>query len=117
MSKLLFRLRNVPEDEAHDVRELLSQHEIEFYETSAGNWGISMPGIWVRHDSEYDEARNLLDTYQQERSQRLRAEYKLARAEGRVETQWQRLRNEPAKVIGYLTGVVILLYLSIRIFY
>lgn len=117
MSKLLFRLRNVPEDEAHDVRELLSQHDIEFYETSAGNWGISMPGIWLPNDSDYGAARSLLDTYQQERSQRLRAEYELERAEGRAETQWQRLRKEPAKVIGYLTVIAILLYLSIRSFY
>lgn len=117
MSKLLFRLRNVPEDEASEVRDLLSRHNIEFYETSAGNWGISMPGIWLHNDSDYDAARSLLDNYQRERSQRMRAEYELARTEGRAETQWQRLRKEPAKVIGYLTGIAILLYLSIRIFY
>ena len=45
MSKLLFRLRNVPDDEADEVRELLTQHSIEFYETGAGNWGISMPRV------------------------------------------------------------------------
>ena len=38
----LFNLRGVPEDEAEDIRQLLDEHEIEFYETSAGNWGVSL---------------------------------------------------------------------------
>ena len=48
MALLLFRLRNVPDDEADEVRHLLNENSIEFYETSAGNWGISMPAIWLR---------------------------------------------------------------------
>lgn len=117
MSKLLFRLRNVPDDEVSEVRDLLARHNIEFYETSEGNWGISMPGIWLHNDSDYTAARRLLDAYQQERTQRMRAIHERERAEGTAETQWQRLREEPAKVVGYLTGIAILLYLSIRIFY
>ena len=34
MSVLLFRLRNVPEDEAEDVRELLNKNGFEFYENN-----------------------------------------------------------------------------------
>ena len=45
MSKLLFRLRHVPEDEAEEVRALLEQNSIEFFETFAGNWGISLPAL------------------------------------------------------------------------
>src|SRR5690625_30596 len=108
MCRLIFRLRNVPEDEADEVRDLLEQHHIDFYETSAGNWGISMPGLWVRDDSQYDAARRLLDAYQQERAERLRAEYEAARAAGEAETQWQRLRREPMTVIGGLTVIAIL---------
>ena len=44
MSALIFRLRNVPEDEAMQVRDLLDEHRIDWFETSAGNWGIGMPG-------------------------------------------------------------------------
>jgi|SRR5690554_592043 len=117
MPSLLFKLRNVPDDEAEDVRELLSEHNIEFYETTAGNWGISMPGIWLHNDNDYPTARQLLDTYQQQRSQQHRAEYQAAKAEGRAETQWQWLRQEPLKVIGSLLAILILLYLSISIFY
>ncbi|MEE3087569.1 MAG: DUF6164 family protein, partial [Pseudomonadota bacterium] len=42
MAKLLFRMRDVPDDEAEEVRELLTQNKITFFETFAGNWGISM---------------------------------------------------------------------------
>ena len=35
MAVLFFNLRGVPQDEADDVRELLQQHDIGFYETDA----------------------------------------------------------------------------------
>jgi hypothetical protein len=36
MAKLLLNLRNVPDDEADDVRALLDEHDIAYYETSRG---------------------------------------------------------------------------------
>lgn len=117
MSRLLFRLRNVPDEEAAEVRDLLTEHDIDFYETTAGNWGISMPGIWLRHDGDYPAARDLLDAYQADRTQRVRAEYDAARAAGEAETQWQRVRNEPLKVIACLVAIGVLLYLSIAAFF
>ena len=48
MSKLLFKMRHVPEDEAQEVRELLASNKIEFFETFAGNWGVSMPALWLK---------------------------------------------------------------------
>ena len=53
MPELLFKLRNVPDDEAEEVRQLLNDHEINFYETRAGGWGISMPGIWLPDDRQF----------------------------------------------------------------
>ena len=41
MAKLLFNLRNVPEDEADEVRQLLTTHGVDWYETRPGPWGIS----------------------------------------------------------------------------
>lgn len=73
MSTLIFRLRNVDIDEADAVRDLLAQHQIPFYETDAGNWGISMPGIWLYDDSDKPRARDLIDRYQAERRTQLQA--------------------------------------------
>ena len=78
MSKLLFKLRGVPDDEADEIRALLTEKQIEYYETSAGNWGISLPALWLQDDSRYSEAKELLDAYQIARTQRIRAEYALS---------------------------------------
>jgi len=82
LATLLFRLRNVPEDEADDVRDLLTRHSIAFYETSAGNWGVSLPAIWLHLDEDYPQARQLLDNYQRERSARMREQYLADKAAG-----------------------------------
>jgi hypothetical protein len=117
MAKLLFRLRNVPDDEATEVRDLLSSHDIAFYETTAGNWGISMPGLWLHDDADYPRARALLDDYQRERTIRMREQYLADRAAGRSDTMIDALRREPAKVIGYLVLVAAVIYISVSIFY
>jgi hypothetical protein len=67
MAILLFSLRGVPDDEAYEVRGLLTEQQIDFYETSAGNWGISMPALWLRDHAQLAQARELLANYQQQR--------------------------------------------------
>ncbi|MBI5441365.1 MAG: hypothetical protein HY900_09165, partial [Deltaproteobacteria bacterium] len=39
-------LRNVPADEADEVRDLLRANAIDFYETQPSPWGISSGGLW-----------------------------------------------------------------------
>lgn len=117
MARLLFRLRNVPDDEAFEVRELLNEHNISFYETTAGNWGISMPAIWLNDETDYEQARGLLDIYQQERALRMRADYESALARGEAETQLQVFLREPGKTIGLFVVIVVFLYLSITAFF
>ena len=93
MAKILFRLRNVPEDEAEDVRNLLEEHQFDYYETNPGNWGISMPAIWLRNKEDYPRAKELLDIYQQERVIRVRQEYQQLKEAGQVTTMLDRLRD------------------------
>ncbi|BBL35592.1 hypothetical protein Nstercoris_01864 [Nitrosomonas stercoris] len=114
MAKLLFKLRNVPDDEAEEVRLLLSEHQIDFYETTAGNWGVSMPALWVREDTQFQRARTLLDTYQSERSARVRAEYARLKREGKHKTIMDSFRENPALFIAYLFIVYALLYLPFK---
>jgi len=112
MPHLLFRLRNVPEDEAEDIRRLLNEQEIEFYETTSGNWGISMPGIWLKSDERLAEARELIDHYEYERSKRVRSEYAQLHSEGRQRTLFDLISENPLRFILYLAGVLLVLYLS-----
>ncbi len=115
MSKLLFKLRGVPDDEAEEVRALLVEHQIDFYETSAGNWGISMPAIWVRDESRYPEAKVLLDNYQVARSARVREEYARLKREGKHKTLIDSFRENPFGFIAYVFIVIVLLYLPFKL--
>ena len=116
MSKLLFRLRHVPDDELEEVRQLLDESEIAFFETSAGNWGISMPAIWVQHDADYERARVLLDEYQQQRTVRMREYYQQLRDSGQARTMWQVFQENPVKFVSYLALIGVVLFVSLRFF-
>ncbi len=112
MAALLFKLRDVPEDEARDIRRLLDEHEIEYYETSAGNWGISLPALWVRHEEDLDRARDLLQAYQAERATRARLAYEDSVKKGENKRFRDMLREQPLRVLVYLAVILAVLYLS-----
>lgn len=106
MAKLLLNLRNVPDDEADDVRALLDAHDIAYYETSPGFWNISLGGIWVREDAAFAQAKRLMGEYQAQRGARVRAENEAARRDGTVGTFWTVLRNEPMRVLVAVFGIL-----------
>ncbi|NZA27375.1 hypothetical protein H0E84_13365 [Luteimonas sp. SJ-92] len=111
MSKLLLNLRNVPDDEAADVRAFLDANRIAWYETRPGPFGISMGGIWVKHDQDVPEAKRLMADYQAGRRTRVRAEHEAARREGREETFAMLLRERPGWVLLRVAGILLLLAL------
>lgn len=114
MAKLFFHLRNVPEDEAYDVRAILEQHEIAFYETSAGNWGISTPAIWLYDEEDEYQARELIDAYQRQRAIHQRALYEEARNSGHHNGFWQHNLRHPVRFIAYITSLVLIVYVSVE---
>ena len=109
MPKLLLNLRNVTEEEAHEVAELMEQHGIEHYRTPVGPFGITAGGIWLKHADDFPRARALMDDYQAKRSRRVRAELEQARQEGRAETFWTTLRRHPVRTTIYLAVAVFIL--------
>ncbi|MEO7198730.1 MAG: DUF6164 family protein [Dokdonella sp.] len=111
MSMLLMNLRNVPDDEAADVRAMLDAKQIAFYETRPSIWGISAGGIWVTEDSAFANARRAMDDYQQQRSARARAEYAAAKRAGTADTFLTVLRAEPVRVVMSLLGILVMLSL------
>lgn len=115
MAKLLFKLRGVPDDEADDIRELLTHHELDFYETSAGNWGLSMPGMWLNDDQQFQEARRIIDEYQKTRAIRVRAEYARLKEEGKIKTFIDRVKENPIQIIFFLAIIFMVLYLQVML--
>ena len=105
MSKLLMSLRNVPDDEADEVRALLDQHGVAYYETKPSRWGISFGGIWLRERDDHPRAKALMDAYQRELSQRVRAEREAALRDGTAETFVSLFRRRPLYVVAMLLGM------------
>lgn len=114
MAILLFSLRGVPEDEAYEVRELLTAHEINFYETSAGNWGVSMPALWLRDGSDLEKARQLLDQYQQQRQIIQRQLYLERKQAGQSKTLFDSFKEKPLVFVAYLAVLILVIYASIK---
>ncbi|MBX9893591.1 MAG: hypothetical protein K2Y09_00210 [Nitrosomonas sp.] len=115
MAKILFRLNGVPDDEANDVRELLTANAVDFYETSAGNWGVSIAAIWLEDENQFDRARALIDVYQHERTLRKRAEYERLKREGKHQTFLGAVSEKPVSFMVHLALAVMVLYLSAKL--
>ena len=116
MSKLLFNLREVPDDEAEEVRALLNENSIPYYETSPGNWGISLPALWLEDTSQLSAATELIDQYQHQRMVSARAEYARLKAEGQIPSLLDNLKSNLLRVVATLACVGALIYLPIKLF-
>lgn len=107
MAKLLFRLAGVGEDEAQEVRQLLHEAGFEFYETEAGRWQISLAAIWLKNDSDFPQARSLLNDYQQKRQQRILA------SNPSSPPFWQHVRTQPMDFVFVLLAIAVILGLML----
>jgi hypothetical protein len=109
VAQLVFRLKNVPEEEADDIRALLNEHDIEFYETSAGRWQISMAGIWVRDKEQAQQAKALIAEDQSARA---------ARAQNISARDWlvgflTHARQNPVEFLFTLVAIAMVLSLTL----
>ena len=114
MSKLLFRMRDVPIEEADEVRALLDSQSIDYFETFAGNWGISMPALWVKDPAQFTQARTLIDEYQY---QLLSNKDLDTEQEAKVKTLTDSFKDRPFKFIAYWLLIAIVLFISIYYFF
>lgn len=117
MAKLLLNLRNVPDDEADEVRGWLKESGIEFYETEPASWGISAGGIWIREDAQIARAKAMMAEYQAQRRQRAQADQAAARRDGSAETFASLLRRRPAYVLGMLAAIIGIVALTLALPY
>lgn len=116
MANIFFRLRNVPDDEADEVRQLLDDHLIPWYETSAGRWGISFPAIWLSDDRDQQRARQLLDAYQAERVQTQRREVSERLQRGEQLTILSQFLQRPLRTILAVVVILVVVYFSVTPF-
>lgn len=113
MAHMLLNLRHVPEDEAQEVRDLLNEHQLLFYETEPSLWGVSAGAIWLSRDEDIGPARALMAEYQAERGRRKRAEYDEQVRMGTAASFGSRLKQHPLGVLSTLILVGALLFLTL----
>ncbi len=117
MATLLFKLNNVPEDEAEEVRQLLAEHEIPSHETHAGFWGLGVSAIWLGDKSRLEEARALIVEYQQERAQRQRQAFRERAKRGEVPSMGRRLLNNPLRFLALVAALIVVLAVTLLPFW
>lgn len=113
MAKLLMNLRNVPDDESDEVRALLGEHRIDFYETKASKWGLSGACLWLRDERQFEAAKALLADYQQERARRARAEHAERLHRGEADTWFKAFLRNPVRFAIYVVAIVAVFYLAL----
>ncbi len=113
MARLLFRLAQVPDDEAQDIRELLAGNDIAYYETDAGFWRVGVDAIWLRDEAQLDRAQALILAYQQERRDRQQASYAELISQGQAPSAWRLFLSQPFRYMGLLLAIVFVLMLTL----
>ena len=111
MAILLFSLRGVPDDESFEIQNLLDEHEINYYETSAGNWGISMPALWLKNDDQLEKAQHLLNEYHTERAITQREIYQELKKERKNKGIFDSFIENPLKFFIYIAAIAFIIYL------
>ncbi len=107
MSVMLFKLRGVEEDEADDIRALLEANHIDFYETTNGRWGLGFAAIWLHDETQLEQGKALIQTYQVQRYKDAQAQYAELCAQGEQPTVWKKIKQHPVQVFLVLLAVLI----------
>lgn len=113
MSKLLFKMYGVPEDEIQDVRELCEENEFVVYETDIGRWGIGLAAIWLSDEAQYVEAKAVLDEYQQARYQNAQPDREKLQALSLGQGLYVKFKQDPEQFMLTLVGLSAVLALTL----
>jgi Family of unknown function (DUF6164) len=117
MATLLFKLTHVPFDEADEIRNLLSENQIQYYETDSGFFRVGLDAIWLQNSEELQRAKALIDEYQAQRSHRQREEYIQQVEQGNSLNLWQKFLTQPVRFVATIVAVLFILALSLMPFF
>jgi hypothetical protein len=106
MARLLFKLAQVPDDEASEIRALLDEHQIHYYETDAGFFRVGLDAIWLADNTQEEQARELIRVYQAERFVRQQQNYAQLVDAGQVPSVWQHFCAQPIRFIAVALAII-----------
>ncbi len=113
MSKLLFKMYGVPDDEIEDVRELCEVNNFAIYETEVGRWGIGLAAIWLSDETQYESAKAILDEYQQARYQNAQQDRLKMQSLSFTQGLYVKYKQDPEKFSMSLLGLAAILAISL----
>ena len=61
MAKRLYSFPPDAEHQAEEIRAMLEQNNIEFYETPPSRWGFSNASIWIKNNDDFPVAKSLFE--------------------------------------------------------
>lgn len=65
-------LRNVPDDEADGVRQMLDELGVEWYELPPTAFGLSAGSLWIRHNEDHPRVQDAFARFQVDYTERAR---------------------------------------------
>lgn len=103
----IFDLEGVPESEAADIRRILLEQKVSFFEVPSGQW-LRGGGLWVRSEKNFIKARRCINAYQadlQEKQRKIRAQ---------TPRPWcfataRRLKKNPVLIVVLFLALVVLI--------
>lgn len=110
MSKRVFDLFGVPDEEAQEVRNLLSRKNIQYFETPEGDY-LGGAALWVNNEDEYRKARFIIEEYQQQLRLRAQTRRLTSCQVPMFHAIGQRIRNNIPFFIFSILVIVILIYM------
>ncbi|MFT5592496.1 MAG: hypothetical protein ACI8SR_000855 [Oceanicoccus sp.] len=113
MGALLLRLKHVPEDEYQEVCDLLNAHDLAYYETTSGFWGVGMAAIWLNDAAQLPKAHDVLNDYMRNRQMKMQADFEQAQQQGESRTLSSTFAAQPVTFVLYVLAVIGILALSI----
>ena len=109
---MLFKLRAVEDDEVEEVRALLTEHGIDFYETSNGRWGLGYAAIWLHQNTDLAKGKALIEAYQQQRGEAARAAYAKRCQDGEQTTMLDVCKERPLQVLVVVLASLVIASLT-----
>lgn len=106
MARLLFKLAQVPDDEAQEIRMLLNEHQINYYETDAGFFRVGLDAIWLADGTQEERARELIRAYQAERAIRQQQNYAQLVEAGQAPSMWQHFCAQPLRFMALVIAII-----------
>jgi len=117
MPNLVFKLNSVPADEANEIRQLLDEAEIPFYETDSGRWGLGFAAVWMKDDERFENAKDLIREYQMSRYQRVTEEHRQLEDTGGKVSRADFFRTSPIRFSVLLIFAALLAYFTVAPFF